>query len=230
MTEAPVRVAVIDSGVNVPHPHLPAVAGGFAVDPHGRVGEDYVDRLGHGTAVAAAIHEKAPEAELVAVKVFERTLATSVPALVRAIELALEDGARLVNLSLGTPNEIRERQLAPVVRRALDAGALVVSAREHEGTRWYPGSMEGVVGVTLDWDQPRESVAVIDLPGGARAVRASGYPRPIPGVAPRRNLHGISFAVANASGTIARLLADHPGARTPAEVLDLLATLQQIAE
>jgi len=33
---------------------------------------------------------------------------------------------------------------------------------------------------------------------------ASGYPRPIPGVQPRRNLYGISFAVAQASGFAAR--------------------------
>jgi hypothetical protein len=38
-------------------------------------------------------------------------------------------------------------------------------------------------------------------------LRASGYPRPIPGVPPERNLRGVSFAVANATGVIARFLA-----------------------
>ena len=33
---------------------------------------------------------------------------------------------------------------------------------------------------------------------------ASGYPRPLPGVPPARNLNGISFAVANMSGFVAR--------------------------
>ena len=33
---------------------------------------------------------------------------------------------------------------------------------------------------------------------------ASGYPRSIPGVAPERNLNGISFAVANMTGFVAR--------------------------
>ncbi|NIR78361.1 MAG: hypothetical protein GWO00_08270, partial [Gemmatimonadetes bacterium] len=55
-----IRVAVVDSGVNVPHPHLPGVAGGVAFDVEGRESGDWVDRLGHGTAAAAAIHEKAP--------------------------------------------------------------------------------------------------------------------------------------------------------------------------
>src|SRR5690606_4243261 len=63
-----VTVAVIDSGVHVPHPHLPAVAGAVAFDVHGDPAADVVDRLGHGTAVAAAIHEKAPDAEIWTVK------------------------------------------------------------------------------------------------------------------------------------------------------------------
>jgi subtilisin family serine protease len=217
---SPVRVAVVDSGVNVPHPHLPRVAGGFSIDLHGREGEDYVDRLGHGTAVAAAIHEKAPDAEILVVKVFETSLATSVPTLVRAIERAIEEGARLVNLSLGTPNDLRARQLRPAVDRALEHGVLIVSAREHEGAMWFPGSMEGVVGVRLDWDQPRETV-VAESPDGTRVLRASGYPRPIPGVPPRRNLHGISFAVANATGALAARLVDRPDVRTPAEAIAL---------
>jgi len=215
-----VRVAVIDSGVNVPHPHLPRVAGGFSIDLHGREGEDYVDRLGHGTAVAAAIHEKAPDAEILVVKVFEKSLATSVPTLVRAIERAIEEGARLVNLSLGTPNDLRARQLRPAVDRALEHGALIVSAREHEGALWFPGSMDGVVGVRLDWEQPREAV-VAESPDGTWVLRASGYPRPIPGVPPRRNLHGISFAVANATGALAARLADRSDVRTPAEAIAL---------
>lgn len=38
-------------------------------------------------------------------------------------------------------------------------------------------------------------------------ARASGYPRPIPGVPPERNLKGISFAVANVTGVLARAMA-----------------------
>jgi hypothetical protein len=41
-------------------------------------------------------------------------------------------------------------------------------------------------------------------------LRAAGYPRPIPGVPPERNLKGVSFAVANATGAIARLLGEKP--------------------
>src|SRR5215471_331220 len=104
-----IRVAVIDSGVHAAHPHVGQVAGGIAFDLAGTLHSDYVDRLSHGTAVAAAIHEKAPDAELYAVKVFDRSLATSVTALVRAVEWAIDADVQLINLSLGTSRPAHER-------------------------------------------------------------------------------------------------------------------------
>jgi len=220
---ARITVAVIDSGAHVPHPHLPDVAGGVAIDLEGAEHEDYSDRLGHGTAVASAIHEKAPDAAIYAIKVFDDRLATSVPTLVRAIDWASERGFNLVNLSLGTPNDFRSAELQPAVERAIERGTIIVSAREHEGQPMYPGSIEGVVGVLLDWDQPRESVRVVETTDGARAVAASGYPRPIPGVPPGRNLNGISFAVANTTGVLAVTLAGLGDNRSAATLLDALA-------
>ncbi len=217
-----IRVAVVDSGVNVPHPHLPGVAGGVAFDVEGRESGDWVDRLGHGTAAAAAIHEKAPGAELWAVKVFDRRLATTVAVLVRAIEWALDRGCRLVNLSLGTPNDFRKLELAPAVLAAVDAGAIIVSAAEHDGRLWFPGSMPGVVGVVMDAAEPREGVSVVEATRGP-ALRASPYPRPVPGVPPERNFNGISFAVANATGVLAALLAERPEIRTADEAIAHLA-------
>ena len=46
----------------------------------------------------------------------------------------------------------------------------------------------------------------------ALRFRASGYPRPIPGVSPELNLHGVSFAAANVSGFLARGLEGGAGA------------------
>jgi subtilisin family serine protease len=217
-----ISVAVVDSGVNVPHPHLPGVAGGVALDLEGNEESGYVDRLGHGTAAAAAIHEKAPGAELWAVKVFHKRLATTVANLVHAIEWAVERQIRIVNLSLGTPNDFRKLELAPAVETAVAAGTIIVSAAEHEGQVWYPGAMPGVVGVVMDSEQPRDDVAVVELARGP-ALRASPYPRPIPGVPPERNFNGISFAVANASGVIARLLEERPEIRDAEGVFEALA-------
>lgn len=229
MTRVAVSVAVVDSGVHVPHPHLPSVAGGIAFDFEGGTSDDYVDRLGHGTAAAAAIHEKAPDAEIWAVKVFDRELATTVPTLARAIDWASERGLRLVNLSLGTPNDFRERELAPALERAVERGTIVVSAFEHGGVRWYPGCMAGALGVVMDAGHPRDSVSVVGS-GDATLIRASPYPRPIPGVPPERNLNGISFAVANATGALARALRDRPDVRSAGDAIEALEASPPVAE
>ena len=207
----PIRVAVIDSGVHARHRHVGGVSGGIGVDEQARLHADYVDRLGHGTAVTAVIKEKAPDAELYAVKVFDRALATSIRALVAAIEWAAAEGMRLANLSLGTSRQEHEGALREAIQRAGERGLTIVSARDESGVRWLPGSLPGVVPVQLDWTCPRDGcrAAVAD---GVLVFRASGFPRPIDGVPPERNLNGISFAVANMTGVIARRWQDMPDA------------------
>jgi subtilisin family serine protease len=199
----PVRVAVIDSGVHADHPHVGGVAGGIGITADGRVDPDYVDRLGHGTAVAAVIREKAPAAELYCIKVFDRELAATGRALVAAIEKAIEQRATIINLSLGTENRDHEVALTSVVQEAADTGAIVIAAGEQEGVQWLPGVLPGVWQVLLDWSVPRDECRVTMRLGAAPLFYASGYPRPIPGVAPERNLKGLSFAVANVTGLVA---------------------------
>lgn len=215
-----VSIAIIDSGVNPTHPHVRDIAGGIAFDPDGVASDDFLDRLGHGTAVTAAIQEKAPLADVHVVKVFDEALATSVPTLVKAIDWATEREIRLVNLSLGTPHTHRADQLGPALDRALERGTTVVSALEDEGTSWLPGSLPGAVGVMLDRDCPRHAVRLSN-----RAIAASPYPRPIPGVPVERNLNGISFAVANATGLLALLLEDAPSGSGPGELFARLTDL-----
>ncbi|MCC6990707.1 MAG: S8 family serine peptidase [Acidobacteria bacterium] len=200
-----VRVAVIDSGVHSGHPHVGIVEGGVSFAGDGARGVDAVDRLGHGTAVAAAIREKAPEATLVPVKVFDRELRATADALVAAIDWAVAARVHVINLSLGTANTGHEARLTTALDHAAAAGVCLVAAAEQDGTRWLPGSLPGAVGVTLDWSCPREQAEVrVAGDGDLRRVtmRASGYPRPIPGVPPERNLKGLSFAVANATGLL----------------------------
>lgn len=200
------RIAVVDTGVHAEHPHVGGIEGGTAFDDAGVEHGDVVDRLGHGTAVAAAIHEKAPGASLLAVKVFDRSLVTTGRALAAAIRWALAQGVDLVNLSLGTANAGHRPVLAEVVAEALAAGTLIVAAAPDEHQFWLPGAIAGVVGVELDWSCPRDACVVVGGEEGQIRLRASGFPRPIPGVPPERNLKGQSFAVANATGLVALLI------------------------
>lgn len=202
----PVRVAVIDSGVHPTHPHIRAdrLEAGVAVARDGTVtaGEDAtLDRLGHGTAVTAAIQEKAPEALCIPVRVFGDGLRASATALAAAIRWSIAAKVDAINLSLGTVNPAHAALLQAVTDAAFDAGIALIAAREAGGAPCYPGSLERAIGVGLDWNCPREGCHAL-----ADGFLASGQPRPIPGVEPRRNLYGISFAVANLTGLAARAL------------------------
>lgn len=199
-TGAGVRIAVVDSGIARQHPHVGSVESGVSLlgdDP-----DDWTDRIGHGTAVAAAIREKAPHAELLAVRVLDRTLATSARILARAIQWAIDADVHIVNLSLGTTNVAHIPLFEDTLRLANERGVLVVSAARHMDTPWYPGAMADAVGVLADVDVPRHGMRV-RTEGEAAMFEASPYPRPIDGVPLDRNLSGVSFAVANVTGLLA---------------------------
>jgi hypothetical protein len=189
-----VRIGIVDSGVHIGHPHVGDIAGGVGIGC-----DDYIDRIGHGTAVAAAIREKAPDAELFAVKIFHDRLATRIDGLVAGLAWSVANRMQMINLSLGTQNPAHETALRDAVAAVVGAGIVLVAAHD-----WLPGSLRGVVPVALDWECPRDEYRTETLPDGRMLYRASGYPRPIPGVSPERNLKGISFAVANVTGLLAR--------------------------
>jgi hypothetical protein len=197
-----VRVGVIDSGVNASHPHIGGVAGGIAIGGEGQE-SNYLDLLGHGTAVTAAVKEKAPDAEYFAVRVFYNSLRTSIDCLLSAIEWCIEKRITVINLSLGTSNVAHSKRFEPMIARAAESGAILVSARDVDGIAALPGSLPGVIGVGLDWDWPRESYACRET-SQRMEFYASGYPRALPGLPRERNLHGISFAVANMTGFVVR--------------------------
>jgi hypothetical protein len=202
----PVRVAVIDSGVHIGHPHIHKIAGGAAFGPSG---DDYSDRLGHGTAVMAAIQEKAPDAEYYGLRVFHSALRTRIEYLLEALEWCLSNRIDIVNLSLGTNNPEHAPRFEEFLERA---ETLVVVAAAGS----LPGSLAGTIAVELDPNCPRDEYRHKD---GIYA--ASGHPRPIPGVPQEFNLQGVSFAVANLTGIAARVF-ETCAPRTPLALRRLL--------
>lgn len=206
------KIAIIDSGVHAAHPHVNGVAGGVGIARDCRELADYVDRLGHGTAVTAVIREKAPHAEIYAVKIFDDSLATSIDPLLHAIDWSVQNDMNLINLSLGTNNPDHESALRDALAKVAGQGIGLIAAHE-----WLPGRLPGAIPVALDWDCPRDEYRTSVLSDGRTLYHASGYPRPIPGVPPERNLSGISFAVANVTGLLARerLRLETPTARPP---------------
>ncbi|MCI0436062.1 MAG: S8 family serine peptidase [Gemmatimonadetes bacterium] len=221
-TGSGVRVAVIDSGIQSAHPHVAGALPGVHITEHGE-DIDTADRIGHGTAVAAAIREKAPGVELLPIRVFDRELKTTADVLARAIVTASSHGARLINVSLGTANPTHHPRLRDAVDAAARTGAVVVSPREADGLPLWPGALEGVGGVILDEGCARDVVRLGQRePDSVQVFHACGLPRPIPGVPPARNLQGVSFAVAIVTGFLARLLEAEPGIRSLSDALRTL--------
>jgi subtilisin family serine protease len=166
---APVRVAVIDSGVDLGHPDLErrvVLAKSF-------VGGSAQDTRGHGTIVAGIIAAEldnatgiaglAPAAELIVAKVVGPAGTVSVEAEARAIRWAVDHGARIVNISLGglrdprnTGRDTYSRREEEAVRYAIRRGAVIVAAvgngDQAPSTPWnfasYPAALPHVLGVS----------------------------------------------------------------------------------
>jgi subtilisin family serine protease len=197
----PIRIAVLDSGVNAAHPHVGGVVEGVSIGPDGTcVG--YEDTLGHGTAVAALIHHLNPEAQIAAVKIFDSRLATNLATVIQAIDWCLENKIDVINLSLGTLNEGHRNAFVEAVARTRDAGAVIVSAVEIDGRAALPGSLPGVIGV-LETPHSSDGEYQACERNGKLVFTAPPYPRDIPGVPRERNLRGVSFAVARISARVA---------------------------
>jgi subtilisin family serine protease len=197
----PVRIGVLDSGVNRNHPHVGKIVDGITITADGALA-GYEDTLGHGTAVAAVIHHLNPEADLVAVKIFNGKLATSLPVVLRAIDWCLEHDIQVINLSLGTLNPEHRAAFEDAVVRTKAAGAVIVSALEINGAAALPGSLAGVIGV-MAADPSDAAEYQVNHRNGETVYTAPPFPRDIPGVPRERNLNGVSFAVARIAARVA---------------------------
>jgi subtilisin family serine protease len=206
MTGRGLKIAVIDTGLNARHPHICAPTHLVAFDSQ-QTEHSWVDILGHGTAVTAAIQEKAPHADYYILKLFGDSLRTTAGRLIQAMEWTIEHRMDVVNLSLGSTNLGHRPVLESLVARATAAGVVLVAARYSGQTPVLPGMLDGVISVDVDWTLPRDRYRVLDV-SNSPCFFASGYPRPLPGVPVSRNLSGISFAVANMTGFVARACED----------------------
>ncbi len=136
-----VTVAVIDTGVDFTHPDLAGAGGGGDGGDGGYnfvdVGQPPVDRNGHGTQVAGVIAADggvvgvAPGVRILAYKVSDDGESVSSDLIVMAIRRAVEDGADVINISLGV-NRTNTR-IDAAINDAVRAGVLVVAASGNDG-------------------------------------------------------------------------------------------------
>ncbi|HWN82240.1 MAG TPA: ATP-binding cassette domain-containing protein, partial [Candidatus Udaeobacter sp.] len=207
-----VRVALVDSGVNAPHPHVPRLANGVTVvveDGTARVTPGQTDQNGHGTACAALISYLAPEAELHAIKIFGRELKAPPEALVAAIRWAIAAEIQVLNLSLGIVGGDHLGPLAEACSAADAAGLTLIAAAPRSGPASYPAHFPAVIAVGEDRALGDDDLTYVGEAGCD--FLTSGYARPQTGVPIERNFRGPSFAAARMASLVARLLEAEPG-------------------
>jgi subtilisin family serine protease len=218
-----VRVAQIDTGVEVNHPDLD---GRVTLAQNFVDGSPYVAET-HGTAVAGIIAARAddgigiagvaPRAKLMALRAcwqesdFSDAAFCSSFTLAKALQFSLEHNAQVINLSLGGPPD---RLLERLMNVALAHGVTIVAAVDPQiGNGGFPASHAGVLAVS--GDEAREARADFLLAPG----------RDIPTTTPGRRwsfVAGSSFAAAHVTGMVA-LLRELTPRITSAQIHDALA-------
>ena len=172
---AGIKVAIIDTGVDFNHPDL------FGWGPEGKVVGGYnfihedqppMDTNGHGTQVAGVIAADgeitgiAPKAKILAYKVSEDGEGVSSELIIRAINKAVEDGADIINISLGV-NRTNDK-IEQAVNYALQKEIFVVTAAGNDGpdakTIGSPGRNFGSVTVGATYNNLTSSlVATLEV-------------------------------------------------------------------
>jgi subtilisin family serine protease len=103
--------------------------------------------FGHGTMVAGIVHLVAPGARIMPLKVFSATGTSRVFDIVRAIYYAVDNGARVINMSFSTPTWSPE--ITHAINTATDRGVICVASAGNRGQEMlvYPGAQRNVLAV-----------------------------------------------------------------------------------
>ncbi|NUK55181.1 type VII secretion-associated serine protease mycosin [Streptomyces lunaelactis] len=243
-----ITVAVLDTGVDDSHPDLAgsvlpgkdfigfgAQRGSRAWARHGTAMAGIIAAHGHGSGREDGVLGIAPEAKILPVRVIlegtdkarEKARNTRGTALAQGIRWAADQGADVINLSLGDDSESAHPEAGEdaAVQYALAKGSVVVASAGNGGEKGdhisYPAAYPGVIAVTaVDRNgthaafSTRRWYATVSAPGVDIVIAD-----------PDRNYYqgwGTSAASAFVSGAVALVRAAHPGL-APAQIKKLLA-------
>lgn len=182
-TADPVKVAVVDTGINTNHPDLFGnLKGGMSAVSYTR---SYNDDNGHGSHVAgiiAAVNNSigvigvAPAADLYAVKVLDRNGSGYLSDIIEGLQWVVANHINVVNMSLGTSSYSASFDSA--VRQTIASGAVVVAAAGNSGpsanTVMYPAKFAGVIAVSATNSDSSNTIASFSSRGPEVDLAAPG--------------------------------------------------------
>lgn len=141
-----VKIAIIDSGVFHEHRDFSETEI-QEIMPDGSFVQGKA-KNGHGTAVYNIIRrECAKDCELINIRAFDNQ-EIDVGILIRAINQAIDLGAKIINLSLGLTVCFDMPALREICHRAYERGVVLVSAFSNDGSMSFPAAFPEVIGVT----------------------------------------------------------------------------------
>jgi subtilisin family serine protease len=218
-----VTIAVIDSEIDANHPDL---AGVVANRFDAGCGNTPPDAHGTGMTGAIASHQHllgvAPDAKVIAICAFggDATGESTSIKIIKGLDYAIQQGARIVNMSFAGP---RDPTLAQALQIARERGVLLIAAAGNAGPKsppLYPGADPNVIAVTATDDHDHLFKGANQ--GKYITVAAPGVDVLVP--APNEGIQlttGTSVATAHVTGVAALLLAQKPS-RTPEEIRAML--------
>lgn len=149
-----VKIAVVDSGIDARHPELAAKMVGQVNFSPSQLPNDL---LGHGTHVAGiaaatvnngkGVAGGCPDCKLLSAKVLSEDGTGSYESVAMGIVWAADNGAKVINLSLGGPDN--SHALRKAVDYAWQKGAVIVAAAGNNASdeKMYPAAYPNVIAV-----------------------------------------------------------------------------------
>ncbi len=209
-----IGVCVLDSGIDPEHPAVGAVERSVAVTA-GEDGmpevhdDDSGDLFGHGTACAGIVRSIAPEVAIASARVLGAQNRGSGEIMLAGLHWAIEEGYRVINMSLSTTKRALSEMLHEVADLAYFKRAAIVASAHNRAVESYPWRFSSVFSVgSHDREDP---LVFFSNPEPPVEFFAKGVDLDVAWLQGSTiNSAGNSFATAHMSGIAALILAKHP--------------------